>query len=152
MDEPSQILDYLYLGTEWNACNLEELKENGITHVLNCTSEVDSFYEVRNLLITRLLYHFCSKLLPTGQGGGGDLPYWYYTPITLPLHSHYTPITLPLHSHYTPITLPLQGLFEYHTIDVLDVAHANLLKHWEDSYKFIKSCKDSGGKVKGVFS
>lgn len=84
MDEPSKILDYLYLGTEWNACNLEELKENGITHVLNCTSEVDSFYE---------------------------------------------------------------GLFEYHTIDVLDVAHANLLKHWEDSYKFIKSCKDSGGKV-----
>ena len=29
MDEPSLILDYLYLGTEWNACNLEELQENG---------------------------------------------------------------------------------------------------------------------------
>lgn len=29
MDEPSLILDYLLLGTEWNACNLEELQENG---------------------------------------------------------------------------------------------------------------------------
>ena len=83
--------------------------------------------------------------------------YWsrggtYRIHITLPLHSYNTLITLPLHSHYTPITLPSQGLFEYHTIDVLDVAHANLLKHWEDSYKFIKSCKDSGGKVWSVFS
>jgi len=29
MDAPSQIFDYLYLGSEWNASNLDELKKNG---------------------------------------------------------------------------------------------------------------------------
>jgi len=29
MDSPSQIFDYLYLGSEWNASNLEELRNNG---------------------------------------------------------------------------------------------------------------------------
>ena len=29
MDSPSMILDYLYLGSEWNASNLEELQNNG---------------------------------------------------------------------------------------------------------------------------
>ena len=30
LDEPSKILDYLYLGSEWNASNFEELKDKGI--------------------------------------------------------------------------------------------------------------------------
>ena len=29
MDAPSQIFDYLYLGSEWNASNLDELRNNG---------------------------------------------------------------------------------------------------------------------------
>jgi len=29
LDSPSLIKDYLYLGSEWNASNLEELTENG---------------------------------------------------------------------------------------------------------------------------
>ena len=29
MDMASEILDYLYLGSEWNACNLEELQSKG---------------------------------------------------------------------------------------------------------------------------
>ncbi len=29
MDSPSQIFDFLYLGSEWNASNLEELTANG---------------------------------------------------------------------------------------------------------------------------
>ena len=44
LDESSQILDYLYLGSEWNASNLEELQENKITHILNVTREIDNFY------------------------------------------------------------------------------------------------------------
>ena len=28
MDSPSQIFDYLYLGSEWNASNMEELNKN----------------------------------------------------------------------------------------------------------------------------
>lgn len=28
MEKPSKITDYLFLGTEWNASNWEELKEN----------------------------------------------------------------------------------------------------------------------------
>ncbi len=45
MDPASQIRDdYLYLGSEWNASNLEELRSNGITHVLNVTREIDNFF------------------------------------------------------------------------------------------------------------
>lgn len=44
MDPASQILDYLYLGSEWNASNLEELQQNGITHILNVTREIDNFF------------------------------------------------------------------------------------------------------------
>ena len=29
MDSASEIFPFLYLGSEWNASNLEELKENG---------------------------------------------------------------------------------------------------------------------------
>ncbi|XP_059150394.1 uncharacterized protein LOC131937195 isoform X3 [Physella acuta] len=44
MDEPSKILDYLYLGSEWNASNLEELKSKGISYILNVTKEIDNFF------------------------------------------------------------------------------------------------------------
>ena len=41
MDAPSQILDYLYLGSEWNASNLEELQQLGWVWWL-CTIVFDS--------------------------------------------------------------------------------------------------------------
>ncbi|KAI1708832.1 dual specificity phosphatase, catalytic domain-containing protein [Ditylenchus destructor] len=44
MDKPSQIFDYLYLGTEWNASNWEELKANKVEYILNVTKEVDIFF------------------------------------------------------------------------------------------------------------
>ena len=44
MDPASKIFDFLYLGSEWNATNLEEMTENQITHVLNITREIDNFY------------------------------------------------------------------------------------------------------------
>lgn len=44
MDPASRILDYLYLGSEWNASNLEELHANRITHILNVTREIDNFF------------------------------------------------------------------------------------------------------------
>ena len=44
MDPASKITDYLYLGSEWNASNLEELQQNGITHILNVTREIDNFF------------------------------------------------------------------------------------------------------------
>ena len=44
MDEASQILDYLYLGSEWNASDLTNLKELGIGYILNITKEVDNFF------------------------------------------------------------------------------------------------------------
>jgi len=34
MDAPSQIFDYLYLGSEWNASNLDELKKIGFVYQL----------------------------------------------------------------------------------------------------------------------
>ena len=44
MDPSSKILEYLYLGSEWNASNFVELKERKITHILNVTREIDNFY------------------------------------------------------------------------------------------------------------
>ena len=42
MDTATQIFDYLYLGSEWNASNLEELQLKGVGKILNVTREIDS--------------------------------------------------------------------------------------------------------------
>ncbi|XP_078393847.1 protein phosphatase Slingshot homolog 1-like, partial [Cetorhinus maximus] len=47
MDKPSKIFDYLYLGSEWNASNLEELEQNGVGYILNVTREIDNFFPAR---------------------------------------------------------------------------------------------------------
>ena len=44
MDPASKIFDFMYLGSEWNASNLEELNANGITHIMNITREIDNFF------------------------------------------------------------------------------------------------------------
>jgi protein phosphatase slingshot len=44
LDKPSKIFDYLYLGTEWNASNWEELQQNRVEYILNVTKEVDNFF------------------------------------------------------------------------------------------------------------
>ncbi|XP_062431970.1 protein phosphatase Slingshot homolog 3 isoform X3 [Rhea pennata] len=44
MDRPSRIFPHLYLGSEWNAANLEELQQNQITHILNVAREIDNFF------------------------------------------------------------------------------------------------------------
>jgi len=44
MDPASEIFDFMFLGSEWNASNLEELNSNGITHILNVTREIDNFF------------------------------------------------------------------------------------------------------------
>ncbi|CAF0835985.1 unnamed protein product [Brachionus calyciflorus] len=40
----TKILDYLYLGTEWNASNYDTLVNDRVTHILNVSSEVDNFF------------------------------------------------------------------------------------------------------------
>lgn len=44
MDKSTMILPYLYLGTEWNASNFDELQSNDISHILNISREIDNFY------------------------------------------------------------------------------------------------------------
>ncbi|XP_077974999.1 uncharacterized protein LOC120329453 isoform X1 [Styela clava] len=44
MDSASKILDFLYLGSAWNASDLEELNRTGITHILNITMEIDNYF------------------------------------------------------------------------------------------------------------
>lgn len=84
MDSASQILEHLYLGSEWNASNLEELHTNGITHILNVTREIDNFFP---------------------------------------------------------------GEFKYKNIRVYDEESTDLLRFFDDTYKFIKEAKDCNGKV-----
>uniref|UniRef100_A0A3Q0S851 Protein phosphatase Slingshot homolog 1 n=1 Tax=Amphilophus citrinellus TaxID=61819 RepID=A0A3Q0S851_AMPCI len=42
MDKATLIFDHVYLGSEWNASNLEELREVGF--ILNVTREIDNFF------------------------------------------------------------------------------------------------------------
>uniref|UniRef100_A0A8C2H0B5 protein-serine/threonine phosphatase n=1 Tax=Cyprinus carpio TaxID=7962 RepID=A0A8C2H0B5_CYPCA len=44
MDRPSEIFEHVYLGSEWNASNLEELQNTGVQYILNVTREIDNFF------------------------------------------------------------------------------------------------------------
>ncbi|KAK0418020.1 hypothetical protein QR680_013329 [Steinernema hermaphroditum] len=44
LDRPSQVFPYLFLGTEWNASNWEELRSNNVGYIVNVTKEVDNFF------------------------------------------------------------------------------------------------------------
>uniref|UniRef100_A0A673HZC5 Protein phosphatase Slingshot homolog 1 n=1 Tax=Sinocyclocheilus rhinocerous TaxID=307959 RepID=A0A673HZC5_9TELE len=44
MDKATLIFDHLYLGSEWNASNLEELQDSGVGYILNVTREIDNFF------------------------------------------------------------------------------------------------------------
>ncbi|XP_054649763.1 protein phosphatase Slingshot homolog 2 isoform X2 [Dunckerocampus dactyliophorus] len=44
MDSPTEIFEHVYLGSEWNASNLEELQSSGVRYILNVTREIDNFF------------------------------------------------------------------------------------------------------------
>ncbi|EDQ92582.1 uncharacterized protein MONBRDRAFT_5247 [Monosiga brevicollis MX1] len=44
MEPSSKIFDYLYLGTEWNASNWEELSRNNCQYIINVTCEIENFF------------------------------------------------------------------------------------------------------------
>ncbi|XP_059615914.1 protein phosphatase Slingshot isoform X2 [Phlebotomus argentipes] len=84
MDAPTEIFDHVYLGSEWNASNLEELQRNGVHHILNVTREIDNFFP---------------------------------------------------------------GMFDYCNIRVYDDEKTDLLKHWDNTFKYISKAKKQGSKV-----
>ncbi|KAM8976343.1 protein phosphatase Slingshot homolog 2 [Pelodytes ibericus] len=44
MESPTEIFDHVYLGSEWNASNLEDLQNRGVRYILNVTREIDNFF------------------------------------------------------------------------------------------------------------
>uniref|UniRef100_A0AAX7VL91 protein-serine/threonine phosphatase n=1 Tax=Astatotilapia calliptera TaxID=8154 RepID=A0AAX7VL91_ASTCA len=44
MDSPTEIFDHVFLGSEWNASNLDELQNCGVHYILNVTREIDNFF------------------------------------------------------------------------------------------------------------
>lgn len=84
LDAPTKIFDHVYLGSEWNASNLEELQRNGVRHILNVTREIDNFFP---------------------------------------------------------------GMFDYFNVRVYDDEKTNLLKHWDNTFKYITQAKNDGSKV-----
>ncbi|XP_017848973.1 protein phosphatase Slingshot isoform X2 [Drosophila busckii] len=84
MDAPTKIFEHVYLGSEWNASNLEELQKNGVRHILNVTREIDNFFP---------------------------------------------------------------GSFEYFNVRVYDDEKTNLLKYWDDTFRYISRAKAEGSKV-----
>ncbi|XP_063821807.1 uncharacterized protein LOC135071886 [Ostrinia nubilalis] len=84
MDAPTEVFDHVYLGSEWNASNLEELQRNGVRHILNVTREIDNFFP---------------------------------------------------------------GMFDYLNIRVYDDEKTDLLKHWDNTFKYINKARNEGSKV-----
>ncbi|XP_076251695.1 protein phosphatase Slingshot isoform X2 [Rhynchophorus ferrugineus] len=84
MDAPTEIFDHVFLGTEWNASNFEELQKNGVGHILNVTREIDNFFP---------------------------------------------------------------GLFQYMNIRVYDDERTDLLKHFDDTFKYISKAQSGNSKV-----
>ncbi|CAG9815625.1 unnamed protein product, partial [Phaedon cochleariae] len=84
MDAPTEIFEHVYLGSEWNASNYDELQKNRVGHILNVTREIDNFFP---------------------------------------------------------------GTFDYLNVRVYDDEKTDLLKHWDDTYKYITKAKDKGSKV-----
>lgn len=103
MDAPTEIFDHVYLGSEWNASNYDELRKNGyvlcyftvcalshvfanirVGHILNVTREIDNFFP---------------------------------------------------------------GTFDYLNVRVYDDEKTDLLKHWDDTFKYITKAKNEGSKV-----
>ncbi|XP_044753913.1 protein phosphatase Slingshot isoform X3 [Coccinella septempunctata] len=84
MDAPTEIFEHVYLGSEWNASNFEELRKNGVGHILNVTKEIDNFFP---------------------------------------------------------------GTFDYLNIRVYDDEKTDLLKHWDDTFKYITKARNAGSKV-----
>ena len=44
LDKPTMILPYLFLGSQWNASNFDELQANHVAYILNVSREVDNFF------------------------------------------------------------------------------------------------------------
>ncbi|XP_072193594.1 protein phosphatase Slingshot homolog 3 [Excalfactoria chinensis] len=65
MDRPSRVFPHIYLGSEWNAANLEELQQNCVTHILNVAREVDNFFPALfNYMNVRVYDEETAQLLP----------------------------------------------------------------------------------------
>ncbi|XP_023720317.1 uncharacterized protein LOC111871434 isoform X3 [Cryptotermes secundus] len=84
MDAATEIFDHVYLGSEWNASNFEELQKNGVHHILNVTREIDNFFP---------------------------------------------------------------GMFNYLNVRVYDDEKTDLLKHWDNTFKYITRARKEGSKV-----
>lgn len=64
-DRASLIFPHLYLGSEWNAANLEELQRNRVSHILNVAREIDNFFPDRFIYYNvRLWDEESAQLLP----------------------------------------------------------------------------------------
>lgn len=69
-DRASRIFPHLYLGSEWNAANLEELQRNRVSHILNMAREIDNFFP------ERFLYH---NVRVWDEESAQLLPHWKET-------------------------------------------------------------------------
>lgn len=125
MDPASRIRDYLYLGSEWNASNLEELSHNGITHILNVTREIDNFFPGNfRYLNVRVYDEEATDLVRQSV---------YLSAVFVLLQ-----ITISMLVSYFPI---LNG-FQNHLVQF-----SSQLKYFNSTYTFIKEAKNNSGKV-----
>lgn len=105
MDAPTEIFEHVYLGSEWNASNLEELQRNGLVWIFEFL-----------ILILMFSSHFHSRV------------------------HHILNVTREIDNFFP-------GLFDYCNVRVYDDEKTDLLKHWDNTFKYISRAKMEGSKV-----
>ena len=84
LEKPSRIDDNLYLGSEYNAANREELQSLGVTHILNVTCEVSrhfpsefKYHQVHVLDVPSVnllpYFHRALSFMESGMNEGGSV-------------------------------------------------------------------------------
>jgi protein phosphatase slingshot len=99
MDSATEVFDHVFLGSEWNASNLEELQKNG--YVL----------EILLIVILELIinFYFCSV-------------------------GHILNITREIDNFFP-------GTFNYLNVRVYDDEKTDLLRHWDNTFRYINRAR-----------
>jgi protein phosphatase slingshot len=123
-DKASEIFDYLSLGTEWNASHLDELESSGHVDVVTLISPyVRSCRYIIN--VTKEIENYFPDKIK------------YYT-IRFAVSIWCTALT---REPRAALDCARCASISLTARSVYDVPHADLLHHWEDTYRFIREAK-----------
>ncbi|XP_035297941.1 protein phosphatase Slingshot homolog 3 isoform X2 [Cricetulus griseus] len=137
-DRASRIFPHLYLGSEWNAANLEELQRNSPGDAaLTCVKGLNSM-----AICPTKHTQWCRDEVSKTRGAGGHLP---------SRRGSCQPGHLFRVSHILNMAREIDNFFPerftYHNVRVWDEESAQLLPHWKETHRFIERARAQGTRV-----